>query len=284
MGGELRERGKREGHATHLLRDTRNAPLSTCHNSPQIEYREGASLLTVRRKREKTGETQKGRGEVAKRGAINGFSNKSKNRLMRTLAGIKKTELPCFVTLTYPAVYSDDPKDWKNDLDRYLKRLARKFPNVAGVWKLEPQKRGAPHYHLLIWGASYTDLLAFTVKAWHEIAGNGDENHLKWHAGALGNKPCVSQVESQRGVFWYASKYMSKPIEGWENVGRFWGVFFRERLPQGKLITYEVTEAKALEAIRYMKRFAHLKSRDYKTLTIICNADHWINSLSPPKP
>ncbi|MBE7535456.1 MAG: hypothetical protein HS124_06970 [Anaerolineales bacterium] len=201
---------------------------------------------------------------------------------MRTLAGIKKTELPCFVTLTYPSVYSDNPKDWKNDLDKYLKRLARKFPNVSGVWKLEPQKRGAPHYHLLIWGADFTELLVYTVTAWHEIAGNGDENHRKWHAGWLNNKPCVSQVEKRQGVFWYASKYMSKPIEGWENVGRFWGVFFRDRLPQGELVTLEVTEEKAMEAIRYMKRFARLKSRDYKSLTIICDADQWMNNLSPP--
>lgn len=202
---------------------------------------------------------------------------------MRTLARIKKTELPCFVTLTYPAIYSDDPKSWKRDLDKYLKRLARKFPKVSGVWKLEPQKRGAPHYHLLIWGVNYIDLLIHTVAAWHEIAGNGDENHREWHAGLLNNKPCVSQVEKQQGVFWYASKYMSKPIEGWENVGRFWGVFFRERLPQGELVALEVTEAQAMEAIRYMRRFARLKSRDYKSLTIICDADQWMNNLSPPE-
>lgn len=252
--------------------------LSTCHNSPMIALRSGASLLKVSRTvREKR--VEKRESEISKRGKVSGFSAKSRNRLMRTLAEVRRDNLPCFVTLTYPAVYSDDPKVWKRHLDNFIKRLARKFPSVAGVWKLEPQKRGAPHFHILVWGVEYDQLARFVPQAWYEVVGSKDDNHLAWHWGLLGNKHCVSQVESQRGVFWYASKYMSKEVEGWENVGRWWGVFFRERLPLGQMVKVEVSEEKAIEFIRYMRRFSRIRSRDYRSLTVICNPDFWLNKL-----
>lgn len=253
--------------------------LSTCHNSPQITLYSGASYLNVKRKPK---EKQEGKErEVVKRGKVAGFSGKSRKRLINTLAQVRRDSLPLFVTLTYPAVYSDDPKVWKRHLDNFIKRLARKFPNVAGVWKLEPQKRGAPHFHVMVWGVDYMDLLAFVPQAWYEVVGSGDENHLLWHMGLLGNgnKHCVQLIEKVRGVFWYASKYMSKEVAGWEGVGRWWGVFFRERLPLGQVVNVQVSEQKAIEFIRYMRRYAHLRSRDYRGLTIVCNPDLWLSKL-----
>ena len=38
-------------------------------------------------------------------------------------------------------------------------------------WKLEPQERGAPHYHCLIWGVDEGELLDFVAYTWYEIAG-----------------------------------------------------------------------------------------------------------------
>jgi hypothetical protein len=131
-----------------------------------------------------------------------------------------------------------------------------------------------------VWGVDYLELLSFVPVAWYEIVGSGDENHLRWHKGELGNSPCVQQIESQRGVFWYASKYMSKEVGTmFSDWGRWWGVFFRGRLPVGEVVHLEVTEKKAIEFIRYMRRFAHIRSRDYRALTIICNADYWLNRL-----
>jgi hypothetical protein len=252
--------------------------LSTGHNSPQITLFSGASLLKVKRTAKEQGKQKQ---EGAKRGKVSEFSKRSRKRLINTLAQVRRDRLPCFVTLTYPAVYSGDPKVWKRHLDNFIKRLARKFPNVAGVWKLEPQKRGAPHFHLMIWGAPYVDLLQFVPMAWYEVVGSNDGNHLLWHMGALGNgnKHCVQQVEKVRGVFWYASKYMSKEVSGWGDVGRWWGVFFRERLPLGQVVNVEVSEEKAIEFIRYMRRFARVRSRDYRSLTIVCNPDLWLNKL-----
>jgi hypothetical protein len=272
------------------LRDTAafGASLSTCHNPPKgtkqgkkavIKYRVGASVVTAKRERVEKEQKRADNQEVPKRGKVAGFSPKSRNRLMRTLAEVRRDCLPLFVTLTFPAYYPTIERA-KRDLDTFIKRMARKFPTVAGVWKLEPQKRGAPHFHLLIWGASFAELLSFVPLAWYEIVGSGDPNHLAWHKGELGNSPCVQQIEKQQGVFWYASKYMSKEVgTQFSDWGRWWGVFHRNNLPLGEVVNVEVTEEKAVEFIRYMRRYARVKSRSYKSLTIICNADLWINRL-----
>jgi hypothetical protein len=262
---------------------TEGETLSTCHNSPQIEYRAGASVMKVKRtQRKKVEEEEKTTQEGQKRGKVAGFSAKSRNRLMRTLGEVRRDCLPVFVTLTYPREYPNMAETFKRDLDNFLKRLARKFPEVAGVWKLEPQKRGAPHFHLLVWGASHAELSAFVPGAWCQVVKSSDPNHLAWHLGLLGNdnEHCVQQIESQRGVFWYASKYMSKEVAlSCEDWGRWWGVFYRDNLPLGEVVNVEVSEEKAIEFIRYMRRFARIRSRDYRTLTIICDADFWINRL-----
>lgn len=253
--------------------------LSTFHISPKIEYRAGASKFTVKGLMPKMKLTQLQQYPRERRGKVAGFSAKSRNRLMRTLGEVRRDCLPVFVTLTFPAEYPTIERA-KRDLDTFIKRLARKFPDVAGVWKLEPQKRGAPHFHLLVWGVSYLDLLEFVPVAWCEVVASDDENHLAWHKGELGNKPCVQQIEKQQGVFWYASKYMSKQVTiDCVDWGRWWGVFFRNKLPLGELVNVEITEKKAFEIIRYMRRYARIKPRNNPSLTIICDADFWINRL-----
>jgi len=253
------------------------AGLSTVHISPQVELYSGASYLKVTREGHKK-QAEKGaggkKGKKVKRGKISGFSRKSRKRMIQELSKIRRDSLPVMVTLTYPEAYSDNPKDWKNDLDNFLRRLARKFPRAAGVWKLEPQKRGAPHFHLLVWGAGYIELLLWVSRAWFQVVKSGDIRHL--HAGTR-----VEMVKSLSGSRWYASKYLGKEVdgEGWQYPGRWWGIFQREKLPYGELVNVEVTQEKAVEFIRYMRRFARIRSRDYKSLTITCNPDFWVNRL-----
>lgn len=131
-----------------------------------------------------------------------------------------------FVTLTYPAEYPGDWRQWKRQLDTFVKRLRRRLPRAGGTWKLEPQpRRGAPHFHLLV-------LAPFMAKewlsrTWYEVVGTGDERHLT--AGTQ-----VAQAQSHRGVLSYAAKYVSKaqalPSSWQGGVGRWWGVFGRKNL------------------------------------------------------
>lgn len=255
-------------------------PLSKAHISPFVEYRAGASLLKAHRGGMK--DDQVGGGL---RGSINGFSDNSRRRLMYTIGGIRlDAELPLFITLTYPMSFPE-PKQAKKHLDTFFKRLARAFPAHGSIWKLEPQERGAPHFHILTWGCELEKIRAWLPLAWHEIAGNGDRLHLLWHEGKLGNgnRHCVQQVRTWRGVWSYASKYLGKTFDvaGWSEkwTGRFWGVIHRGHIPFGELIEEEVTRKKAVEIMRYQKRFSGLNKRNNKSMTIFCDADQWIKKV-----
>lgn len=83
---------------------------------------------------------------------------------MELIASIlRDAELPNFVTLTYPAKFPTVSRA-KRDLKVFQQRLIRRFPGSGGIWKLEPQERGAPHYHLLIWGFQPLNYWAGFVK------------------------------------------------------------------------------------------------------------------------
>jgi len=210
------------------------------------------------------------------RGRISGFSRQSRRRLQKTVSKTQKDNLPIFVTLTYPSEYPGDPKEWKKHLHNFLRRLAYAFEGVSGIWKLEPQKRGAPHYHLMVWGVGFVDLLMFVPEKWYQVVGSGDERHLR--AGTR-----VEKVRSWKGVVSYCSKYLGKEVvsmPGWEFVGRYWGVFQRDNVPWAALVTREVTYKQAVQIMRYFRRYAHLKSRSYRSLEIFVNdTSFWLDRL-----
>jgi hypothetical protein len=162
------------------------------------------------------------------RGPITRFSAAARKRLVELLASINQgrtARLPLFVTLTYPGVWPDDPGTWKRHLDSWCKRLARRFTRTSAVWKLEFQSRGAPHFHLLVFGPGWINA-GWLARTWYETVGSGDPRHLV--AGTQ-----VVRVKSWRGVMFYAAKYLGKVGQDRSlvGVGRFWGVVGREFLP-----------------------------------------------------
>lgn len=91
---------------------------------------------------------------------IGGWSSKSRARMVATMAELDLAPLllqegrPAMVTLTYPGdwetVAPNGPKV-KAHLQSFFKRFERAWGIPwAGVWKLEFQRRGAPHFHLLM--------------------------------------------------------------------------------------------------------------------------------------
>lgn len=194
------------------------------------------------------------------RGKISDFSYKSRQRLMRKIAMIDAREagLPVFLTLTYPEDFSKDWESWKRDIHTFSKAVRRRWSEVWGVWKMEFQKRGAPHFHLMLWGLpriygtehmrdkklcwrvlpgisrpSDLDVFNWINETWFRIVGSGDAKHLQ--AGIN-----LEPVQSWKGVSSYVSKYLGK-IQGGEFVpcehtGRFWGVVQGSKWPVKKLV------------------------------------------------
>lgn len=164
-----------------------------------------------------------GRSRPSLRGDVTSFSVRSRSRLNKNLAMVNRSVLPLFVTLTYHLEYPLDFEGYKYHLHHFLISLSRAFPRAGVMWKLEFQERGAPHYHLFVWGVSLEDLRSFVPDTWYKIAGAGSAYHLAWHKGELGNEHCVQAIKSWNGVKYYASKYFSKIDDTISRGGRIWG-------------------------------------------------------------
>lgn len=89
---------------------------------------------------------------------ITAWSQKSRVRMRKTIGQIDWSEelsperAPAMVTLTYPGDWlavAPDGKTSKRHVKQFKKAYARAWKfNIAGFWKLEFQRRGAPHYHI----------------------------------------------------------------------------------------------------------------------------------------
>lgn len=238
----------------------RGLGLSTPHISPHAPS--GSSLVvpvggSVVRLAGPKGMSREQSRPGGLRGKITVFSRSSRRRLLFMLGSINRkdcTVLPLFVTLTYPSSWPDDPKEWKRHLDVFIKRLRRRYPEVCVIWRLEPQQRGAPHYHLLIFGVSFLPK-QWLSQNWFQVVGSGDDRHLR--AGTQ-----VAQVKSWKGVMSYASKYIGKisaeVADLFGSVGRWWGVYGREFLPI-QLVKMGITSRQFFNLRRILRGF--LRSR-----------------------
>ena len=110
----------------------------------------------------------KSRGKVGggRRGKVWGFSHASRARLIRLLNTID-SEASVFVTLTYPGEFDNGLA--KLHLKRFANWFRNRFPSASFFWKLEYQRRGAAHYHLIVWGVDCdSDFRSLIAHAWYK--------------------------------------------------------------------------------------------------------------------
>ena len=176
------------------------------------------------------------------RGDVTTFTRQSRMRMLRLLASLKVEKRDgyrsqvSFLTLTTKAMLH--PRLAKRALRTFLKRIKRKYPSVAAVWRMEYQKRGAPHFHLIMYNCPWID------KSWVQVG---------WGEVVNEERPFtrIERVRSYRNLMGYASKYVAKVQEGApgfnkgtyltahvslgevekDNPGRVWGCFNRKQLP-----------------------------------------------------
>lgn len=188
-----------------------------------------------------------------RRGLCGPFSRGSRLRMLQLLA--KLLQVRClFATLTY-GEYSIDCKDWKRDKAAFERRLKRKFPAAGWIWRLESQRRGAPHYHLLIFGVDWIEC-GWLARTWYEVVGSNNPNHLQ--AGTS-----IERVKGDRAVGRYVGKYLGKMPNSaelpdgldWEHVGRWWGVRYAECIPWAECLRGELTEREGVRLLRFVGRY-----------------------------
>ncbi|MBA7533515.1 hypothetical protein ES705_25755 [subsurface metagenome] len=162
----------------------------------------------------------------APRGNIQEFSKKSRFRLFHLMSKInnKLSTKPLFITLTYHHGHHKVHSNTKGQLHHFLVMLRRFDPHVEYIWRIELQKRGAPHYHMIIFpGIVETDFYkddywAKVAMLWHSIADPDSRAHKDY--GCV-----VREINSYRDACAYISKYVGKynPEEDPVKVGRHWG-------------------------------------------------------------
>jgi hypothetical protein len=196
------------------------------------------------------------------RDRVRGFSRTSRRNLLRRLASINRSVFRAFkgrmifVTLTYPHEYPDDPELCKSHLKALRKRLQREFGSFAAFWRLGIQKRGAWHFHLLLFvGPSVGpvgELRRFISSSWYEVTGKVSEGHLR-----TGTR--VEAVKKWKEVTSYVERYMAKPEvfpDGLE-TGRIWGIWNAEHLP----VRWETVEVSLKHAFRIRRIYRKLVRR-----------------------
>jgi len=205
-------------------------------------------------------------GMGGKRQAITEFSPQSRFRLLHWVKNCE-VDFKSMLTLTYPAEFPTNGRRVKGHFKALRKRLLRRFPQFRGIWWLEFQLRGAPHFHILsnIDLRDCGDLLElrrrdrvcyvnkeiwlWLSRAWFEIVASGDQKHLR--AGS-----CWEVIDNEDGAIRYAAAHASKPKqkqvpEDFQNVGRFWGGI-GIKMPTGRGIeasTYDVFDVVGLDAM-----------------------------------
>jgi len=176
------------------------------------------------------------RGTSAHRGDVHGLSRAARSRLMKLLNKVAWGESHNkFITLTYPADFPTVDVS-KDHLRAFLERVRRAHPDAAVIWKLEFQKRGAPHYHLVSPNLPFQNKCSIQ-SMWGEIIGYED---------------VFTRIDAFDGkeILKYVAKYVSKPAREREEdksvqicdtiktrekgpawTGRCWGVHNRSALP-----------------------------------------------------
>lgn len=155
------------------------------------------------------------------RKAIEYWSSKSRRRLAFVASNTHVT-FRSMVTLTYPSAFDTDGKRVKQHLRTFLQWLRDRAEMIEYLWFLEFQKRGAPHYHLLLdCPVSALPAKQAISAHWYHIVASGDEKH---RLAGTRTESLRSSDGGKRYAVKYAMKMQQKHVPtSYQNVGRFWG-------------------------------------------------------------
>jgi len=255
------------GNLRNLERATNKFPkvAKKSINSREADYFVEVSSASI--KLYKRGLPKATSGSHGKRQPITKWSKKSRSNMLQSLFALDYSKLfadelrvPVMVTLTYPGDWESvapTGESVKRHLSMFRKRYSREFGETfMGVWKLEFQRRGAPHVHVLTSIAhDFSDFQLWVSRVWSEIV-----NHPNTHQQQL-HKKAGTQVKKWYSFFKEkpyliavyfgkhssansngAKEYQNKVPQLWSesgSVGRFWGYWGMSKTTSSARITSE---------------------------------------------
>jgi len=198
-----------------------------------------------------------------------------------------------FITLTYGQKFPDI-ETAKYHLELFIAKLKYRFPKLAGVWRIELQERGAPHFHLLMTYLPFIDKKEICIM-WEKIIGKEYRNNSKPFGGS--RRKTFTRIElckTKKKVMAYLGKYVAKKTEepqsgdsGFNTIayrqicGKHWGIIGRENLPYAPLRQVEFDGNSSVfyqfrRSCRNFYRFLSVRRADVG-LTLFCgDAYQWL--------
>ncbi len=209
---------------------------------------------------------------------ITSWSRKSRSMMVRRLAELDYSPLfagggvPAMLTLTYPGDWEEvagSARACKLHVDAFKMRFKRAWGvPLVGVWKREFQRRGAPHYHLLMvpprGQVNGEGFAVWVSRVWAEVVAHPDPDQRLLHRAAGTGVDFAEGMRARdpKRLAVYFSKHGAYGSKEYQNeapalwteagsVGRFWGYWGLERATK----TVEVTAVEALAAARVLRRW-----------------------------
>jgi hypothetical protein len=196
------------------------------------------------------------------RGCVRTFSAASRKRLLELFSRLVSSFPALFITLTYPSEFPGVERS-KRDFRAWLKRLCRAYPQAAVVWRFAFQRRGAPHFHLLLFGVKWLDHEVIR-SWWRDVIG---------YEGPMRLQVDVSLVRGRRQAQGYVAKYIGKVDDQLDNAsylpasGRCWGVINSMFLPwASRVVAVAAVGPWVYQLKRAVRRFLKGKGRRFYSL------------------
>lgn len=195
---------------------------------------------------------------------------------------LRRGRAPVMLTLTYSGDWlpvAPNGKAAKRHLSAFFRAYQRAWGEpLACVWKLEFQRRGAPHYHLFMVppagraraGAGLGQRFkAWLSDMWARIVAHPDEEERERHRRVgtrIDSKDGLRATDPKRVAVYFlkhgsfrAKEYQHIVPDQWQGPGdgpgRFWGYRHLRRLVHG----VEVSPADATVIARTLRRWDHAK-------------------------
>lgn len=197
------------------------------------------------------------------RGKVRGISRKSAARLSEILASVRIGEnVPCIhLTLTLPKAFERDC----GALKRRFKTMAEWLSSHGyfGLWRLEFQKRGAPHWHVILWNLGHIGADAEELDQRHRRV----VAHWKKVSGNPSDQAAFISPGDGRARWYLACHHAKTTDQGiWPDwwKGQAWGFINRPAFDEWEDLTDAATDlspAEILWLMRFNRRFVQAGNR-----------------------
>lgn len=204
------------------------------------------------------------------------WSDKSRAKMLERFSTLDfspfadEMSIIAFLTLTYPSDWlavAPTSQSAKRHLSMLRKRFEREFSRpFFALWKMEFQRRGAPHFHLLAPIPKGSDFRTWLSITWTEIVNHPDALERSKHllAGTGVDKAKGIAADTAQRISYYFSKhssankgpkeYQNTPPPEWVEagtVGRFWGYWGLEVAT----VSIPLSQADSLFIARTLRRW-----------------------------